>query len=257
MSSNKLHMWPEHIVDALIQVREAIYATHSDVCPPKELCLRAFETLAPEEVRVVILGQDPYHAPGKASGLAFAYNSGYAGSINSSMQNIVAELTVNNYPDAVMPDPREFCQLQNWVRQGVLLLNTRLTCPVERPMGHAGLGWEAVIREVIRYLSSLDRNIAQVISDNAVVLDSTIEKDYRVWLLWGTEAQKTFDSAVSCKCKRRREETPPELNAGVLRTSHPCKFSNTRGTIPFTGSRCFEKANELLLSKGRRAIRWV
>lgn len=159
------------------------------LCPPKALLFRALE-LHPKEVKVVILGQDPYHTPGKASGLAFGYHPEYIGAIDSSLANILQE--VRRDIGHVGVDKT----LQPWVTEGVLLLNTRLSTIQGRPMAHADLGWESFIINQLKRLDERQKN--------------------KVYMLWGREAQ-AFEKYLD-----------GDHNL-ILKTSHPCKFSVHRG----------------------------
>lgn len=197
------------------------------VCPTKELCFRALEAMSPLDVKVVILGQDPYHTIGKANGLAFGYHQDYQGSLDSSLLNIMTELGVSS------SDDRFDRSLITWAHQGVLLLNTRLTVLEGKPLSHAysgsgnpsSPGWEKPIH---RILTALARN-----------------KDI-VWLLWGNEAKR-------CAKLAGLDLSSPN----VIMTSHPCRFSHDRGDQPFTGSRCFEKVNTWLIRQGQAPINWL
>lgn len=195
------------------------------VYPPRSLVFAALESIAPEDVRVVILGQDPYHSPGKARGVAFGYHPEYKGSVNSSMANILDEASRGHTHG-------EFdLTLQHWVDQGVLLLNTRLTVEHEKPMSHAGLGWEPEVQKLIDYLIAVARKPM-------------------VFLCWGAEARKMV----------MRQKTIDNPNVLRLCTSHPCKYSASRGSFlaePFLGSRCFDKANKWLITAGEEPIKWL
>lgn len=207
--------WPEDIVTQLIECEHRAY-TSSNVCPPRHLCLRALTELGPSDVRVVILGQDPYHTPGKANGLAFGYSDDYEGPTDSSMANIVSELRTDLFDFS----------LSDWSQQGVLLLNTRLSVLEGKPMSHASIGWEEPVSEILKWL---DRQ----------------HGDRIVWLLWGREARLTAENAGI-------DASLPN----VIATSHPCRYSHTSTSSPFTGSNCFNRANEYLVSIGSQPIRW-
>ena len=129
--------------------------------PKAEDVLKALELTAPEDVKVVILGQDPYHTPGAAQGLSFSVPDDKPA--QPSLRNILKELK-----DDI--GERESHDLTNWAKQGVLLLNTVLTVRKGAPNSHANLGWEKFTDEIITYLDSLDQPI--------------------VFILWGNYAQK-------------------------------------------------------------------
>jgi uracil-DNA glycosylase len=109
--------------------------------PAPEAIFRALALTPPDAVRVVILGQDPYPAPGRATGLAFEYPPGQPP--DTSLGNILAELRDD------LGIRRESGALDGWARQGVLLLNTVLTVPAGQPNGHRALGWQGLAREVL------------------------------------------------------------------------------------------------------------
>lgn len=221
------------------------------VCPNSLDVFRAFEYFDPSETRVVILGQDPYHSvitasdpsPGvpdqvptiyKASGLAFGYNRNYKGPLDSSLENILREVfmtTVNPtgtldeiFQESLKQVNKLGTSLESWARQGVLLLNTRLTVEQGKPMSHAGIGWEQPVTDILKFLYR--------------------ETD-TVFMLWGAEARNTFSNAIG---------EPASETDRVLITSHPCKFSAHRG---FIGCNHFNRANEYLRGKGREEIQWI
>lgn len=106
--------------------------------PPKETIFRCFDETPLDKVRVVILGQDPYHQPGQANGLAFAVNEGVTAP--PSLKNIIKESKCTDQT------------LVKWAKQGVLLLNTTLTVRESKPMSCAGIGWETYTDNAIKYL---------------------------------------------------------------------------------------------------------
>jgi uracil-DNA glycosylase len=195
-----------------------IHASDRGVYPPKHQTFRAFEYFHPSDTAVVILGQDPYHTPGKANGLAFGYSNGYVGPIDSSLRNILVEMGKN--PADVGPEETSLVHL---AEQGVLLLNTRLTVLEGKPLSHAGfLGWETAVMTLLKNLDSLTDGI--------------------VWVGWGTEAREMLDEV--------------EPRGPRVLTSHPCKFSNKATSAPFTGSKCFSRINRELELAGRDRINW-
>lgn len=136
-------------------------AEHAVIYPPQPL--RALELTPPEAVKVVILGQDPYHGPGQAEGLAFSVAPGTA--IPPSLRNIFKELS----RDLGVPVP-DNGSLVRWAAQGVLLLNAVLTVEDGVAASHAGQGWEALTDAVIRLSSEQGAD--------------------KVFMLWGAHAQK-------------------------------------------------------------------
>lgn len=187
---------------------------NNTLCPPTSNIFKAFHLSPLENTKVVILGQDPYHTPGKASGIAFGYRQGYDGPIDSSLYNIMTEVA-NDMNQAVTD-----ITLESWAKQGVLLLNTRLTTEQGRPLAHKGLGWE---EEIGYFLERLGDSIGP-----------------HVYMLWGKEAQG-YRKYINSKYNL------------VLETSHPCKFSAHRG---FLGCKHFSQANQWLKDNGREEIIW-
>ncbi|MBL4917464.1 uracil-DNA glycosylase [Szabonella alba] len=129
--------------------------------PPRDQVFRALHLTPRDRVRVVILGQDPYHTAGRATGLAFSFPPGTPP--RDSLKNILTELETD------LGIPRVSGDLSGWAEQGVLLLNTVLTVPVGRAHGHKRRGWERLVSQVL----------AAVAGDGP-----------RAFLLWGGPAQK-------------------------------------------------------------------
>ncbi len=186
----------------------------TDVFPTRPF--RALEETPLESVRVVILGQDPYHTRGKAEGLAFSVPEGEK--IPPSLRNIFKEI------EAEFGGPRRCTtSLLDWARSGVLLLNTILTVEEGRPLSHAKLGWEAFTGAVVRRVAETS--------------------PHAVFLLWGEPAQR-FARGI------------PEGRHLVLTASHPSPLSASRGKVPFLGCGHFRKANDALLARGLEPVSW-
>lgn len=134
-----------------------------NVFPPRQQIFAAFEHTPLENVKVVILGQDPYHQQGQANGLSFSVNRGV--SLPPSLKNMFKELC-----DDIGCEMSIHGDLTYWAKQGVLLLNTVLTVEESRANSHKGLGWEVFTDEAIRLLNNKVSPI--------------------VFVLWGTHAQK-------------------------------------------------------------------
>lgn len=186
------------------------------IYPPRGQRLRALELTPLDAVRVVILGQDPYHGAGQAHGLAFSVAQGVR--TPPSLVNIYKEL----HRDLGVPVPQHG-NLENWARQGVLLLNNALTVEERRAGSHQKLGWEAVT--------------------DAAVAAVAARSQPCVFMLWGTHA-------------RKKAERVPGLADGphlVLTAPHPSPLSAHAG---FIGCGHFGKANAFLEAKGRGAIDW-
>lgn len=186
------------------------------IYPPRGTRLRALELTALEDVKVVILGQDPYHGPGQAMGLAFSVPDGVP--LPPSLRNIYKELSA----DLAVPPPTTG-NLSGWARQGVLLLNTALTVEEGRAGSHAGRGWEAVT--------------------DACVAAVAERPEPCVFILWGNHAQ----------AKARRIPSLADGRHGLIESVHPSPLSASRG---FFGSRPFSRANALLQARGSAPIDW-
>ena len=142
---NGLGAWGElpFFRDDLSQIATKI---GTDFLPPPELTFAALEHCQPDETRVVILGQDPYHTTGKADGLAFSIPDGFGGRLDS-LGNIFKEIQSDT------GQTRNKTTLDDWANQGVLLLNTALTVPLGQPKAHAKLGWSELVKQVITRLN--------------------------------------------------------------------------------------------------------
>jgi uracil-DNA glycosylase len=178
----------------------------------------ALELTAPCDVRVVIVGQDPYHGPGQAQGLAFSVSAGQR--LPPSLRNILSEVQA----DTGSPSQCKG-ELSSWALQGVLLLNSALTVEGGAAQSHAGRGWEQLT----------DALLAKVATQSEPV----------VFLLWGAAAQ------------RRRPMLERGAHR-VLIANHPSPLSARRPPQPFVGCGHFSQTNELLgrLRPGTPPIRW-
>lgn len=150
--TSRLGAWAElpFWADDMPRIEEALGG--QDVLPPPGRTFAALELCQPGATRVVILGQDPYHTPGKADGLAFSIPRNFGGRLDS-LGNIFREL------EADLGAARRDTDLTDWARQGVLLLNTALTVPPGRPKAHARLGWTRLVEQVLERLDDAPRAI--------------------------------------------------------------------------------------------------
>ena len=121
-----------------------------DILPPPAQTFAALRRCSPDQTRVVILGQDPYHTTGKADGLAFSIPQGFGGRLDS-LGNIFKEIQSDT--GAI----RTKTALDDWADQGVLLLNTALTVPAGQPKAHAKLGWDKLVQQVLARLDARPR----------------------------------------------------------------------------------------------------
>ena len=189
------------------------------VYPPRELVFNAMRLTPFAEVRVVILGQDPYinefNGVPEAHGLCFSVLEGLP--VPPSLRNIFKEIQASIYGG----EPQDFSSdLSRWAEQGVLLLNAGLSVLAKRSNSHAGLGWHKLTDNIIETISGQNEHV--------------------VFMLWGAFAQKKA----------------PLIDPGrhlVLKTSHPSPLSAHRG---FLGSGVFIKCNDYLRRHGREPIAW-
>lgn len=183
------------------------------IYPEGKNIFRAFELCPFDQVKVVILGQDPYHGPQQANGLSFSVNEGIP--LPPSLQNIYKEIEQDT--GAKMPKTGN---LDNWARQGILLLNATLTVRANQAGSHQKQGWEEFTDAVI-----------QAISD---------KKTHIVFLLWGKYAQQKGEIIDAAKHK-------------VLKSAHPSPFSAYYG---FFGNKHFSQTNKYLEEYKEKPIEW-
>ena len=183
------------------------------IFPPGSLIFNAFNLTLFSKVKVVILGQDPYHGDGQAHGLSFSVPKGTK--IPPSLVNIYKELK----DDLNVMTPKHG-NLENWAKQGILLLNTTLTVIANRPLSHKNLGWEKFTDKVIEVISNHKKNV--------------------VFVLWGAHAQSKL-SLINQKIHK------------IIKSAHPSPLSAHRG---FFGSKPFSQINTFLNSKGVDTINW-
>lgn len=187
------------------------------VYPPRGTRLAALALTPLDAVRCVILGQDPYHGPGQAHGLAFSVQQGVRPP--PSLVNIYKELEA----DLGLPRPASG-DLSKWAKQGVLLLNNTLTVEAGQAGSHAGRGWDAI-------------------TDAAVA--AVAERDVpTVFILWGSHAKKKA-SRVPALARNSHHL--------IVASAHPSPLSAHNG---FFGSRPFSQTNAFLEANGRGAIDW-
>lgn len=186
------------------------------IFPPEEEVFAAFSRTPYERVKVVIMGQDPYHGAGQAHGLCFSVREGVA--VPPSLRNIYKEIR-----EDVGEEVPEHGSLESWAKQGVLLLNATLTVREGQAKSHYGRGWERLTDAVIDLLS--DR------------------EDPMVFVLWGRSAKE--------KCGRILKKK--QHNHVVIESAHPSPLSAHGG---FFGSRPFSKINGCLQKWGKTPIRW-
>ena len=211
----------KYFVDLTDFVRKA-YMTEK-CYPPAKLIFNAFNRTPFDKVKVVILGQDPYHEPGQAQGLAFYVPPeiqtppsliNIAKELADDMEDSLGHSNIQTFKHSSIPD------LLSWTDQGVLLLNATLTVAAHRAGSHQNHGWETFTDAVVRALAT--------------------EREHLVFILWGSYAQRKgafIDRNRHC----------------VICSAHPSPLSAYRG---FFGSKPFSKANAYLKANGIGEIAW-
>ncbi len=177
------------------------------VYPPPKFVFRAFELCPFDKVKVVILGQDPYHGPGQANGLSFAVKDGMT--VPPSLRNIFKEIEA----DIGEPMKNRSGDLERWAKQGVLLLNATLTVRASSPGSHQNKGWEQFTDAVIQTLSE--------------------KREHLVFILWGNYARGKKPLIDSTKHE-------------VIESPHPSPFSAHNGFFgskPFSKANTYLSSN--------------
>lgn len=193
-------------------IRERL-AAGATIYPPRPF--RALELTPLHSVRAVILGQDPYHGPGQAEGLAFSVRAGVK--LPPSLRNIFKEL------GCAADEQPPTGSLADWARRGVLLLNASLTVEDGQPGSHAKKGWE-------------------VLTD-ALLTEVAARASPCVYMLWGAHAQAKAALVEETAMRHGRE-------ALVLQANHPSPLSANRPPVPFLGCGHFALARDWLAQRG-------
>ena len=183
---------PEFAKDYFLELTNFVKKEYQQatVYPPPKHIFRAFELTPFNDVRVVILGQDPYHWPDQANGLCFSVSEGVK--IPPSLRNIYKEIQTDMGSESHSPNG----DLTDWAKQGVLLINSTLTVRDHEPNSHKKAGWEQFTDTVIKTLSDQQENLA--------------------FILWGASAQ-------------RKGEAIDDSKHLVIRSPHPSPLSSYRG----------------------------
>ena len=186
------------------------------IFPPRELIFNAFKLTPLNEVKVVIFGQDPYPNPNEAMGLAFSVNKGIK--VPPSLVNIFKEIELEYNIEAELPKNGDLTYL---AKQGVLLLNSYLTCVAHHPLSHKSEEYKLFFKDILNVLTKIHRPI--------------------VFMLWGNSA----------KAYKKFLLNPNHL---IIETNHPSPLSANRGGWFNSGS--FIKANEFLKENNLKQIDW-
>ena len=187
------------------------------IYPPEDEVFSAFNLTPFSTIKVVIVGQDPYHGPNQGHGLSFSVKPGVA--IPPSLRNIYKEAM----SDGSLSRKPNHGYLKSWAEQGVFMLNSVLTVRGGEANSHQKRGWEEFTDSVIRAVSR--------------------ERSGVVFMLWGKPAQK------KCASVSRSKHL-------VITSSHPSPLGATKTAEPFIGSGCFRRANEYLRENGGEGINW-
>ncbi|TCL09654.1 uracil-DNA glycosylase [Shimia isoporae] len=206
--------------DDLPAIAVAVEKDERDILPSGSDVFAALKRTPRANVRVVILGQDPYPTPGHAHGLSFSVEP-HVKPLPRSLNNIFKEM-IDDLGSAPLTGDLRF-----WADQGVLLLNTVLTVPSGEANGHKNLGWQKLSHQVLSAVS--DKPCA--------------------FVLWGKQAQSLAPYISSPK-----DGTNPENGHLMIETAHPSPLSARRG---FFGSKPFSRINTWLAERGEPPINWT
>lgn len=225
------------------------------VYPPRGQVLAALRTPL-ESVKVVILGQDPYHGPGQAHGLAFSVPDGVRPP--PSLKPVLRELREDfgsqiPQTEALLAEYAKLCIRRNWLettgnltpwtKRGVLLLNTVLTVRGGVPKSHAGVGWEIFTDAVCREVLEQPRPI--------------------VWMLWGADARKKLERLIDARLESSGEYEDAHHGCSDVTVVHNAHLFLTAGhpsplnkSVPYAGCRHFSQANDWLRQHGTEPVDW-
>ena len=198
------------------------------VCPEPQNFFKALVLTPLAKVKVVILGQDPYHSPGLAQGLAFSIPGNIptnSRAFPSSLRNISKALSLEGF--GTLPNG----DLHSWAEQGVLLLNTALSVKLGEAASHANLGWKSLVDRLINALAK--------------------QKPHLVWMLWGGHAQSKL-SLIDSRADQLILQSSHPSGLGVYKTDRP--FLEPGGKVSCGH---FVKANEWLVRHQELPICWV
>ena len=204
-------------------------ASGAIIYPPQPFLALQLTALA--QVKVVILGQDPYHGKGQAQGLAFSVPPGERPP--PSLRNILKEIARDPDLHSCAPRSASDGSLVHWATQGVLLLNTCLTVEDGKPASHAKRGWEHLTDAIVRTIAEKNKAV--------------------VFLLWGAHAQ----AKKSLFLNSGDSVDKPMHTHLILNANHPSPLSALRPPTPFLGCSHFSQTNTFLEAKGQAPIDWT
>jgi len=243
--------WNSHLSGALASQKfralskfVASERTSKTIYPPPSLVFSALNLTPLNTVKVVIVGQDPYHQPNQGHGLSFSVPPGVK--IPPSLRNIYKEL-LNDSDVAEFDSMPQHGNLIRWTKQGVLLLNNVLTVRRGEAASHKKRGWEEFTDAVIEAVVKRD-------DSNDDEDDTSSSKKGKgsgvVFLLWGKPASLKAQTVLSKQPRNNKNKH------AVIMCSHPSPLGATKTNAPFMGSRCFSRANEELKKRGWSEIDW-
>lgn len=222
--------WSEILPDYAIKIGDSLAlktqnerARGFNIYPAQDQIFRALSLTHPDQTKVIIIGQDPYHTPGQANGLAFSITNGHP--IQPSLANIFAELQ----NDLHVPAPTT-TDLTPWAEQGVLLLNSVLTVQERCANSHKDWGWQEFTSAILKTAMALKQPIAV--------------------LAWGRYAQDIAEKAGAYN-------SPDRI---LIKSSHPSPFSAAKATYncpSFINSHPFSRTNTFLKNHNVEPINWV
>jgi uracil-DNA glycosylase len=244
------------------------------IYPPVDDVFTALNLTPLSNVKVVIVGQDPYHGPKQAHGLCFSIRRDAGIPPPPSLRNIYKELIDDPCIPNFTTKPNHGC-LVCWAQQGVLMINTVLTVRQGQANSHKNKGWEDVTDAVLRAVRDRDR-------DCDLDDDGQNNKKGVVFLLWGkpaTEKTQTIlnrrsgggssssrffkgraaavgKSSNTTTTHENQQHQQQQQRHKIIATSHPSPLGATKTTSPFLGSRCFSRANDMLIEMGHEPIDW-
>ena len=212
------------------QFMQSRFATGAVIYPAQPL--RALLVTPLNQVKVVILGQDPYHGPGQAEGLAFSVAPGVK--VPPSLRNIYKELARDPAVERKV-DMSTHGSLMRWAKQGVLLLNTCLTVEECSPASHTKRGWEVLTDEIIKTIWSNQQSSV-------------------AFLLWGAHAQSK--QALFTSSAMNTGHPHQKTRHLILTANHPSPLSAMRAPAPFIGCGHFGQVNAFLKQQGLSPVDW-
>lgn len=216
------------------------------VYPPPEDTFAALNWTPLDQVKVVIVGQDPYHGPDQAHGLCFSVRKGIR--TPPSLRNIYKEL-MNDAEISNFKQIPTHGNLERWAKQGVLMINTVLTVRNGEANSHQKKGWELVTDEIIRAVDRRAKEQRRLGQPGGGV----------VFLLWGKPATEKCQTALGLSNLESlsSSSSPGNSHRTIICSSHPSPLGATKTKSPFMGSKCFSRANQALEEFGYdKGIDW-